>query len=317
MVLRSGRELLLRGRRMERNWIAHKRLPEAVALLVALMWGLWWIPVRYLNQIGFDGIWGGLAINLGAALLLLFFAVIRRSFQPVSAKALAGAVCIGFGVTAYATALSFTHVANAVLLFYLAPAWSTIIECLFLGRKWRWQSLLAIGSSLLGMFLIFGGAMSSVALKIGDVMALISGIVWSIGVALVFATETRGRITILSFYCMATAVMLGLLVWVVGGTAMGMLPLATDLTSKGPTALIIGAVYFTPLIFLSIWTTTIIAPALVCFLLSFEILSGIGSSALLLDEPFGLIQIGGTVFIVLGAVFEILIPDRARKPWAN
>ena len=299
---------------MERYLKTHKRLPETVALLVALMWGLWWIPVRYLNQIGFNGIWGGWTINLGATLLLLFFVIIFRRFKFVSPRSLAGAFCIGFGVTAYAGALSFTHVANAVLLFYLAPAWSTIIECFFLGRKWRWQSLLAIGSSLMGMVLIFGGNLIFVEVKIGDAMALISGIVWSIGIALIFSSETKGSITILSFYCMSFSVMLGLLFWIVGGSALGALPVAEDMLTKGPKALVIGAIYFTPLIFLSIWTTTLIAPALVCFLLSFEILSGIGSSAMLLDEPFGLIQIAGTVFIILGAVIEVLIPDRAKKP---
>ena len=299
---------------MERYFVTHKRLPETVALLVALMWGLWWIPVRYLNQIGFNGIWGGWTINLAATLVLLFFVITLRRFKVVSPRALAGAFCIGFGVSAYAGALSFTHVANAVLLFYLAPAWSTIIECSFLGRKWRWQSLLAIGSSLMGMVLIFGGNLIFVELRIGDAMALLSGIVWSIGIALIFSSETKGKITILSFYCMASSVIIGLLFWIVAGPTFGALPVIDDIINKGPKALVIGAIYFTPLIFLSIWTTTLIAPALVCFLLSFEILSGIGSSALLLAEPFGLIQIAGTVFIVLGAVVEVLIPDRAKKP---
>lgn len=299
---------------MERYLKTHKRLPEIVALLVALMWGLWWIPVRYLNQIGFEGLWGGWIINLGAALLLLFFVITFRKFKVVSSRSMVGAFCIGFGVAAYAGALSFTNVANAVLLFYLAPAWSTIIECLFLGRKWRWPSLLAIGSSLTGMVLIFGENLIFVEIKIGDVMALISGIVWSIGIALIFSSETKGKITILSFYCMASSIIVGLLFWMVGGPVLGTLPVIDDIINKGPNALIVGAIYFSPLIFLSIWTTTLIAPALVCFLLSFEILSGIGSSALLLDEPFGLIQIAGTVFIVLGAVIEVLIPDRAKKP---
>ena len=173
---------------------------------------------------------------------------------------------------------------------------------------------MAIGSSLMGMVLIFGGNLIFVEVKIGDAMALISGIVWSIGIALIFSSETKGSITILSFYCMSFSVMLGLLFWIVGGSALGALPVAEDMLTKGPKALVIGAIYFTPLIFLSIWTTTLIAPALVCFLLSFEILSGIGSSAMLLDEPFGLIQIAGTVFIILGAVIEVLIPDRAKKP---
>ncbi|MCY4447030.1 MAG: DMT family transporter [Rhodobacteraceae bacterium] len=298
---------------MIQNTKIYRWLPETVAIVVAMMWGLWWIPVRALNDLGFEGIWGGLVINSGASLVLLLIVLVQRLSLQVSSQALVGSLCIGFGVASYAAALSFTYVANAVLLFYLAPAWSTILECTFLGRKWRWQSLLAIGSSFTGMVLIFSNSMSLAEVKLGDIMALVSGIIWSIGLALVFSTETKGKITILSLYCMIFAVMVGLVVWLIGGSELGDLPTRQHWLEQGPKSLAIGAIYFTPLIILSIWTTTVIAPALMCFLLSFEIVSGIGSSAIILNEPFGLIQIAGSVCILLGALVEVLIPDRTKK----
>ena len=124
-----------------------QRIPEQCALFVALIWGLGWIPVRYLNQIGYEGIWGGNALNIATAMALLVYVGLVSGFTKTSLKSSVGAFIVGFGAASFFIAVSFTDVANTVLLFYLSPAWSTIIECLFLGRKWRWPSLVAIGSS--------------------------------------------------------------------------------------------------------------------------------------------------------------------------
>ncbi|MCY3726943.1 MAG: DMT family transporter [Rhodobacteraceae bacterium] len=292
----------------------NQRIPELCALFVALIWGLGWIPVRYLNQIGFDGIWGGTSLNVGAAIFLLLYVGLITGFTKTTIKSSAGAFIVGFGAATFFIAISFTDVANAVLLFYLSPAWSTIIECLFLGRKWRWPSLVAIGSSLLGIVLVFEGVISFDSINIGDIMAFVSGLCWSIGISFLFTSPTKKQdFPQLALIAMVGSVLISILIALIGGPQLGTFPDGEILLTLGYVPLLFGTLYFAPLIALSLWTSTLIAPALMSFLLSMEILSGIGSSYILLDEPFGPNKFAGTFFIILGAIVEFLIPNRITK----
>ncbi len=293
---------------------ANQRIPELCALFVALIWGLGWIPVRHLNEIGFEGIWGGTALNIGATTCLLIYVGLISGFTKMSVKSTTGAFIIGMGAATFFIAISFTDVANAVLLFYLSPAWSTIIECLFLGRKWRWASLLAIGSSLVGIVLVFKGFPSFDSINFGDLMSFTAGLCWSIGIALLFTTRTKGReFPQLALISMFGSVLVGLLIAVLGGADLGVSPDGKTLISNGYIPILYGTLYYAPLIILSLWSSSLIAPALMCFLLSMEILSGIGSSFILLDEPFGLNKFAGMCLIIFGAIVEFMIPSRITK----
>ena len=62
---------------------------------------------------------------------------------------------------------------------------------------------------------------------------------------------------------------------------------------------------------MTLWAAQRISPALLTFLLSAEILTGVISGAVLLDEPFGMLQALGTVMIILAAVSEVFKGLRA------
>ena len=101
--------------------------PVLLALVAAVMWGLWWAPIRLLEETGLPGAWPGIAMNLGALPLLAVVVVLWSGKGRLTARALTGAALVGVAVTLYASALTLTDVVRAVLLFYLAPAWSTAI----------------------------------------------------------------------------------------------------------------------------------------------------------------------------------------------
>jgi len=293
---------------------SNRRIPELCAFFVALVWGLGWIPVRYVNQIGFDGIWGGIFLNIGAAIFLVLYVGFISGFTKTTVKSSIGAFIVGIGAATFFIAISFTEVAKAVLLFYLSPAWSTIIECLFLGRKWRWPSLVAIGSSLLGVVLVFDWVISFDSINIGDLMAFVSGLCWSIGISFLFTSPTKKReFPQLALIAIVGSVLIGVLIALIGGSQLGVFPDGETLLTHGYVPLLLGTLYFAPLLALSLWTCTLIAPALMSFLLSMEILSGIGSSYILLDEPFGPSKFAGTFFIIFAAIVEFLIPNRITK----
>ena len=47
--------------------------PVILAFAAAALWGIWWIPIRYIEHLGMDGAWGSVAMNAGAVLFVLVF----------------------------------------------------------------------------------------------------------------------------------------------------------------------------------------------------------------------------------------------------
>ncbi len=284
----------------------------AITLASAVAWGLWWIPIRALEAAGFEGVWASLAMSLG---MLPALGVAARGAGPIGARAAGGAVLVGAAVMLYGSALAFTDIVRAVLLFYLAPAWSTAIECLFLGRRWTGRSALALSLSFLGVATIFRFQVSAAGWSVGDTAAALSGLAWSAGAALIFTApgaDAPGRWRGLALTAGLGAAAAGALAAFAGGAAAGAAPsLASG--AAAPLALASGALYLAPTLAIAIWGALRLPPATMSFLLTAEIVSGVVSSAVLLDEPFGPLEAAGAALVAAGALVESLAPHaRAR-----
>ena len=127
-------------------------------------------------------------------------ALIWAGLPRLDNRAIWGAVCVGFAVTTYSTAITYAEVIRVVLIFYLSPAWSKIIEAVFLGRPWRWTSTFTVSGALLGAYLILGADLSFGDFGLGEFMALISGVAWSAGAA--FTYDGPGNVDHLTWVTM-------------------------------------------------------------------------------------------------------------------
>ena len=107
--------------------------PVILAFVAAALWGLWWVPVRWLQTQGLDGAQGGLVLTAGGMLGGLVLVLLRPDCLRLPRRAWIGAALVGVAFTTYSAALNYTDVVRAILLFYLAPVWSKIIERVFLG----------------------------------------------------------------------------------------------------------------------------------------------------------------------------------------
>lgn len=274
----------------------------ALAFISAALWGIWWIPIRYLETLGMSGAWGSVAMNTGAALTALVWMVAVRAPLRVGTKGLIGAVLVGVAVTTYSTAITLADVVRVILLFYLAPAWSKIIEWVFMGQPWRWPSSVALVASLCGAYLVLGGEVSLAAIGPGDVLAVLSGMAWAGGAALIFSGERSSPLS-LTMISAASAALIGLAaVWLGAGSVLsGQASLAGSGAGAG-----FGIVYVLPLLVMTLWSAQRLSPAAISFLLTAEILSGVTSGALLLDEPFGMMQAAGAALILFAAAVEVL-----------
>ncbi len=294
---------------------SHARADTGPILLVltsALFWGLWWVPVRLCEALGLTGVWPNLGINLGALLAFAAAAIAlwNRPKARIVGPALLGSILIGIAVALYGAALSLTDVARAVLLFYLAPAWSTLIEVTVLKERWHWKRLPPLLLSFTGMIVVFRGDVTFDHGNIGDLAALASGMAWSAGAALVFSAGNRDQgsavIGNLGLTVMISAVATSILLLPLGWQGWPSLG-NDDATLAILIALVAGAIYLAPIIGITLWGAKRLLPVTISFLLAAEILSGITSSALFLDEPFGWWEVTGTIMIISGVVTHITL----------
>jgi len=283
--------------------------PAACALFSAILWGVWWIPIVYLASLGLGGVWGSVSMHIGVVVLLLVGWMIGKTQLQVNRTALIGGFVVAMAVVLYSAAILLSDVVRVVLLFYLAPAWGKLIEWAFMGQGWRWMSTLTISCSLLGAFLVLGGELSIEGINTGDVLAVLAGMAWAGGAAILFSGERVNSVS-LTFYTALFSILLGLcVIWIWRGTELsgGVTTIGLIMGS------LIGIVYVFPLSIATLWSAQRLLPALVSFLLTAEILSGVISAALLLDETYGLIQLAGTILILLAAGWEVIPHIKQRS----
>jgi len=300
----------------------------------AVLWGLYWMPVRALHDFGINGIWTALLLAVAGFIASLPFLLIG-SVKKIGWPHILGALGIGSAFALYGIALSFTEIIRVVLLFYLAPAWSTIIECVFFGRRFTIRSFIGLLLSFAGIVFIFRGELPLDGLgALGDWLALLAGLGWSIGSALMFSS------TKISVTTMTTASFIGAFIVSsicliffseVDLTSINISEVSlnhfsaqsSDLLSNSQKSVVIGMqaiswhtlllvflllgfFYLVPVTAVTLWGATQIPPALMSFLLTLEIIAAVASSAMLLGERFGLIEVLGTTLIIAGALVEFV-----------
>ena len=266
------------------------------------------MPVRWVETMGLTGAQAGILFNAGAALAIGACMIAARQPASLGLRAMLGAALIGVAFASYSVALALSDVVRVILLFYLAPAWSKIIEWAFLGQRWHRISTLTLLLSLAGAYLVLGGDLSLASINAGDALALLSGMSWAVGAALVFT----GGNTSAPALTLATAIWAMLLslgfAWATGEA----LPAVSAAPAIGA-SLVIGAVYLLPVILISLWSAQRLPPALLSFLFTLEIVSGVVSGALFLEEQLGLWRLSGGLLIVGAALIEALAALREAK----
>lgn len=273
--------------------------PVLLTLGSAILWGLWWMPIRWIEGMGLSGAQASIICNAGAALAIAAYIVIARVRPRVTARTVLGAALIGAAFASYSVALTLSDVVRVILLFYLAPAWGKIIEWAFLGQPWHAVSSVTLTLSLAGAWLVLGGDVSLSSINAGDALALFSGAAWAIGAALVFS-DGRATASALTLATAVWAMLLSLAFAWVTGEALPSIASAPAMLAS----LALGAVYLLPIIAISLWGAQRLSPALLSFLFTLEIVSGVVSGVLLLDEPFGLWRLSGGALIIGAALIE-------------
>ncbi len=290
-----------------------RRLPIIIVVLAASAWGLFWLPLRAFEAAGLAAGWATLAQFATPVLVLapaaLWFAARGR---PTGVKAAVTGLLVGGAVALYAESVLLTDVARALILFYVTPVWSTLLEVWLMGRRLTRARGIALVLGLGGLVTILGGKTGiPLPQNLGDAMALLSGMVWAAGSMRVRTAPGIGIFeNVFAFFLYGSAV--ALVIALLPIEAVGAPPSLAELRPLIPWLLVAAVGFLIPVMWGLLWGSKHIDPGRLGVLLQLEAVVGIGSAALLTDEPFGLVELLGTVLVVAAGLVDVL-GDRDGK----
>jgi drug/metabolite transporter (DMT)-like permease len=144
----------------------------------SMLWGLSWIPLKYLAQSGVEGMTLILISYLTLFIMMLPFT--SRNFQSLRGHALPMmGICVigGLSNLCFTYALIHGEVVRVMVLFYLLPVWGVLGGRFILKEAtdlWRWCG---VGLAVIGAFILLGGNnILSQPPQWIDLIALLSGL---------------------------------------------------------------------------------------------------------------------------------------------
>lgn len=171
-----------------------------IALVVlAVLWGYNWVVMKVATEYAPPIEFAALRLLLGALLLFAAMIAMRKSLRPERPWAYfwIGVFQSG-GFIALATWAVMTAGAGKVsILSYTMPLWVAVLAWPLLGERLRAMQGVAVGLAALGIVLILdlsGGHSSMFA----DVIAIVAGISWAIGVIITKRLHVSDGVDVLS-----------------------------------------------------------------------------------------------------------------------
>lgn len=297
----------------ERN-PASALLPSLAIVLSAAFWGSMWMPLHAAHATGLSGAWVAWMIYGVPAFLVLPFAL-RNGAQGLVAG---GWPLLWLGLSTgicnylYATSVVYGDVARIVLLFYVNPVWSVLLERIVLKTRITPGRAAALAVGLIGMIVLnYDGEGLPLPRSFAEWGGLAAGFCWAIGLVTMRLTPRVGMVE-KAFLQYATAMAFGGLI-----LALGVFPDQADWSAvRWPAAtfwiVIVAGIWVLPGLLLSFWAAARLSPTRASMLFMAEVVVGVVTAAIWTDYPFGWREGIGGAIIVSAGVLEVLFG--AHKP---
>ena len=274
--------------------------------LSAGAWGLYWFPLRTIEEAGLEGSWSVVFFNACPLIVLCPLLVLNfRKLVGVVGPTLLAALMIGMAFTLYSNGLLETTVVRATMLYYLTPVWSTILGVIWLSEPLTRARIIAICVAFAGLFLLLSNGDSSAnPLNIGDLYSLLSGIFWAIGVATLNRWPKIPILPLATFIFLSTTVISAIFA---GVLHVDPLPDLAMIKTAFPTAAFWSIVVFLPCFCIIFRISQLLFPGRVGILTMSEVVVAIISAAILIpQETMILMQWVGAIAILLAGLIEVL-----------
>lgn len=285
-------------------------LPAGAVAVSAVLWGLWWLPLRALADAGLTGAAANAALyGIACVVLSPWFWWRRRRLAAGGWLLLGAGGLFGGALVNWNLALILGEVVRVTLLFYLAPVWATLLALTLLGEPVGRLRLISVTLGLAGAVVLLGANGLPLPQSAGDWLGLAAGLLFALSVTLVRKGETiEGLDQTLVSFAAAAALSVLLLTLSPAPTAM-IAPIVLAWAALAALA------WLLPVTWLLLWGARFLEPGRVSLLLLLEVAVAALSAALLAGEPFGLRETLGCVLILAAGALEGAAELRpARRP---
>jgi drug/metabolite transporter (DMT)-like permease len=276
------------------------RLPALAIAGTAVIWGLWWLPLRALAERGLPGDWASLAVYGTIFATLAPYGWWRRAqLRAGGANLFWTGALLGVVLVTWNHALLVGEVVRVVLLFYLAPVWAPLFALFLLKERIGTARAFAIVLGLSGASVVLGfEAGLPLPGSLGDWLGLASGILFALSATLARRVpEASGMDRTFVTFAFAALVALPA-VWLAGDG-----PSAAEMLGALPLAAALGILGVLPATWLLLWGAARLDPGRVSILLLLEVVAASVSANLFTDEPFGWREaLGGALILSAGLV---------------
>lgn len=279
-------------------------IASAIVLITGIFWGIYWLPVRAIAELGLDGAWGTGAITLAAALFLLPFVLSQtHTLRSANLLGLASIALGGAAFALYSIGFLYGKVALVVLLWFFSPVWSVLIAKFLL--RWHVPKLrfVAIALGLAGLFIMLGGDGGiPVPGSLGEWMAFIGGLIWALataGMRLKSDVPPLPAAFLFALGATFTSIAFAPFLEPLPIIALSDLPLLTA------QVLLTGGLWWGASIAALMWATLRLDPARVGILLMTEVVFGAVTAAILAGESLSTSEMVGGALVILCGLLEV------------
>ena len=279
--------------------------------MAAGLWGIYWIPQRWLEVSGMTGGWATIAQFLASVVLLSPFAFRRylHGEQTGLNLPLAGAL-MGGGIVCYANSFLLTDVIRTMLLFYLTPFWATLIEVAIFRQRPGWWRAISLPLSLIGVAIVLGTETGfPMPRNVGDWLAVTGGAMYAAGAARLQFTKASGVYPIVFAFFVYGGVIAIVQAYFLAGY-LGPMPSGATLLNLMPWFVLLCVIFFIPTNAIITWAPTHLGTGLFSILILSEVVFGTVSAALWANEVFGVRELLGSVLILLAGLIEVVLAPR-------
>lgn len=276
--------------------------PAFACALAAILWGLFWYPLRLLEEMGVPGLWASLTIYAIAMFFFPTFWKKRAEFLHHKLEYVLIGLFAGWTNLAFILAILDGEIVRVLLLFYLSPIWAIFMAVIILRERLTLIGLCSLVLAMAGAALMLWqpGLDYSNGIGLADFYAISAGMAFAVTNIIV------RKIGNTPFAVKIGVAWIGVLVLTVCGLLLAQLPVPDFSFKAGILCFFIGF----PLMLIMTWTAQYgvthlpIQRSSVIFLL--EIVAGAVSAAIWTDEIVRNIEYIGGVLIISAGLISII-----------
>jgi len=276
---------------------SHIILPVLALLLGATLWGVFWYPLRLLEENGLVGLWATLMIY-GAALVVGLPVVLRRRYPLVRPGMLVLLAFVSAWCNiAFILAILEGNVVRVTLLFFLSPLWTVILSKFILDEPLTRSARITLLLALVGALIMLWDSEMGVPWPQGqaDWLALSSGFAFALSNVLIRKMHDV-EIWVKTVTTWSGAVVLSATWILIAG-----IPLPEVESGVVISALSIGAIGMVVMTLVVLYGVTHMPAHRSAVILLFELVVGAVSAQLLTDEHVMVNEwIGGLLIVLAG-----------------